>query len=84
MNTNDDGNRYKNYDLDDLRKVFDIVCDPDDWRAPIAVWVSGEAVLAVVAAIEFMTATHPRVQLDSERMRYLIKSEGYRNGPAGP
>ena len=81
---NDDFTRHKGYDLDDLRKVFDIVCDPDDWRAPIAVWVSGEAVLPVVAAIEFMTATHPSVSLNIERMRYLVTSEGYRNGPAGP
>ena len=81
---NDDFTRYKGYDIEDLKQVFDKVCDPDDWRAPIAVWAAGEAVLPVVAAIEFMTATHPRVQLDSERMRYLIESEGYRNGPAGP
>ncbi len=84
MNTNDDPNRYKNYDIDGLRKVFDRVCDPDDWRAPIAVLVSGEAVLSVIAAIEFMTATNPSVSLNVERMKYLVTSEGYRNGPAGP
>ncbi len=81
---NDDFTRYKGYDIDELKQVFNLVCDPKDWRAPIAVWVSGEAVLPVVAAIEFMTATHPSVQLDPERMKYLITSEGYRNGPAGP
>ena len=79
-----DRTRFKGYDLDDLRKVFDLVCDPKDWRAPIAVWVPGAVVMAVVAAIEFMTATHPRVDLDVNRMRYLVTSEGYRNGPAGP
>jgi len=46
--------------------------------------VPGEWVLPVVAAIEFHTATHPTVQLDVNRMRYLVESEGYRNGPAGP
>ena len=81
---NADHTRFKGYDLDDLRKVFGQVCDPNDWKAPIAVWVLGEAVMAVVAAIEFMTATHPRVDLDVHRMRYLVTSEGYRNGPAGP
>lgn len=76
---NDDFTRYKDYDIEDLKQVFDKVCDQDDWKAPIAVWVPGEAVMPVVAAIEFMTATHPSVQLDPERMRYLIESEGYRN-----
>ncbi len=81
---NDDLNRYKGYDIDDLRKVFDLVCDPEDWRAPIAVLVLGEAVLPVVAAIEFHTATNPTVSLNIDRMQYLITSEGYRNGPTGP
>lgn len=81
---NADRTRFKGYAIDDLRKVFDQVCDPDDWRAPIAVWMPGGVVMAVVAAIEFMTATHPRVDLDVNRMRYLVTSEGYRNGPAGP
>ena len=84
MKATDDLNRYKNYDIDDLRKVFDRVCDSDDWRAPVAVCVSGEAVLPVVAAIEFMTATIPSISLNVERMKYLVESEGYRNGPAGP
>ena len=84
MKTTDDLTRYKNYDIDDLRKVFDAICDPDDWRAPIAVSVSGEAVLPVVAAIEFYTATNPSVSLNVERMKYLVTSVGYRNGPAGP
>lgn len=76
--------RYKGYTSEELHKVFDQICDPEDWRAPIAVWVVGESVKVVVAAIEFMTATNPRVELDTCRMRYLITSEGYRNGPAGP
>ncbi len=65
------------YDIEDLKKVFDKVCDPDDWRAPIAVWVSGEAVLPVVAAIEFMTATHPReITENRERKTAILGSEG--------
>lgn len=81
---NEDLTHYKGFLVDDLRKVFDVVADPNDWKAPIAVWVSGENVLPVVAAIEFHTATNPTVQLDTTRMRYLVESEGYRNGPAGP
>ena len=80
----EDFTRYKGWLVDDLREVFHRVCDPQDWKAPIAVWVAGEWVLPVVAAIEFHTATNPTVQLDVNRMRYLVESEGYRNGPAGP
>ena len=76
-----DGRRYR---IDDLRTAFDAVCDPDDWKGPIAAWVPGEAVLTVCEAIRFFTATEPKVALDVETMRYLITSEGYRAGPAGP
>ena len=66
-----------------LKEAFDRVCDPADWKAPIAAWCAGEAVLLLTEAIEYFTATKPRVSLDIARMRYLVESEGYRNGPAG-
>lgn len=75
--------RFKGYTIRALRRMFDTLCDPDDWKAPIAAWVSGEAVLEAVAAIEFFTATHPRVALNTTIMQYMIESEGYQNGPAG-
>jgi hypothetical protein len=58
--------------------------DPDDWKGPISVCCPGETVLLLTEAIEYFTATHPRVSLDTKTMRYLIESEGYRAGPAGP
>jgi len=72
------------FTADQLRTIFADVHDPDDWRAPIAVWCVGESVLAICEAIRFMTGIEPRVALDTTRMRYLITSEGYRNGPCGP
>jgi len=72
------------FTADQLRAIFDDVHDPDDWRAPIAVWCAGESVLAICESIRFMTGTEPKVALDTTRMRYLITSEGYRNGPCGP
>jgi hypothetical protein len=80
----DDRVVYKGYTLEQLRRVFDAVADPKDWRAPIAATMSGEVVLAACAAIEFFTATTPRVSLDTRTMTYLVESEGYRAGPAGP
>jgi len=71
------------YTPDELSAIFAEVHDPDDWKAPIAVWCAGEAVLPICEAIRFFTATEPKVELDTTRMRYLITSEGYRAGPAG-
>jgi len=59
------------------------MCNPDDWKGPIAATMSGEAVCAAVAAIKFYTATIPKVALDVRTMQYLVESEGYRMGPAG-
>ena len=75
---------YKGFSYEVLKEAFDKVSDPDDWRGPIAARMPGEAVMAVVAAIEFFTATSPKVQLDTSSMQYLVTSEGYRMGPAGP
>lgn len=77
---------HRGYAPELLREVFDKVCDPDDWKNPIAVTVLGEFVNVTVAAIEFMTATVPSVtmlQSGDGSIRYLIESEGYRMGPAG-
>lgn len=74
---------HRGFSAEALRAQFDRICDPADWKGPIGVWVPGEAVLLTVAAVEFMTATTPRVELDVARMRYRVTSEGYRRGPAG-
>lgn len=74
---------YKNYSLEDLKSAFDKVADPDDWRGEIATSMPGECVNLVVAAIQFYTATNPKVALDIKTMRYLVTSKGYRMGPAG-
>jgi hypothetical protein len=74
---------YNGYKVEDLRAVFDTVCNPNDWKEPIAVTCPGESVMPIVAAIEFYTATIPQVNLNIQKMRYTITSEGYRRGPAG-
>lgn len=79
---------HKGFTPDQLREAFDLIHDPDDWRAPIAVTVPGELVTLTVAAIEFFTATDPKVSMipirDGDLMiRFLVESEGYRLGPAG-
>lgn len=75
--------RYKGFTVTDLRTHFDRICDPADWKGPIAAAVSGESVMLTVAAIEFFTATTPSVSLNTWTMQYIIESPGYRRGPAG-
>ena len=70
-------------EIDELTEVFNKVCDQTDWKAPIEVFTTGEGVTTIVRAIEFFTATHPKVALDVRTMKYIITSEGYRMGPAG-
>jgi hypothetical protein len=73
---------YEGWEITELERVFSIVRDPNDWKAPIVRYgVSGEWVLPVVAAIKFYTGTVPTVTLDPATMQYTIQSIGYRAGP---
>lgn len=74
---------YKGFTLEALREAFDHVCDPDDWKAPIDIWLPGDLVPVAVCAIEFYTATSPVITLDTDRMHYRLTAPGYRRGPAG-
>lgn len=73
------------YGEEALKKAFGAVCDPDDWRGPISALVKGEAIAVTVAAIQFYTATTPKVETvyKTDTIFFKITSEGYRNGPAG-
>lgn len=74
---------YKGYCVADLHKVFDGVANPTDWKAPIHCVCAGEAVMPIVAAIQYYTATTPKVTLNMTTMEYYIDAVGYRAGPAG-
>ncbi len=52
------------YPYDQMQKVFDLICDPNDWKNPISVVVKGEDVNLVVYVIQWFTATTPTVTLD--------------------
>jgi hypothetical protein len=74
---------YQGFRVSDLRKIFEKLADPQDWKGPIAATMPGEAVMGACAAIEYFTATVPWVRLDTRTMTYVVTSEGYRMGPAG-
>ena len=68
----------------ELDGVFNSVKDRDDWKAPIDVLVLLRHASAVASAIEFFTATEPKIETTECLGVLRITSEGYRNGPAGP
>lgn len=67
-----------------LRKVFDKMADPDDWKAPIAASMPEKLVNAATAAVDYFTAAGAHVDFDPDTGRYIVTSVGYREGPAGP
>ena len=67
---------------ENLKKAFNKVCNPDDWKAPInAVILKKDLELTREAIIHF-TATVPRVNEINATHAQVIAS-GYRMGPAG-
>ena len=77
------------YTVNELRKAFDMVANPDDWKDVIDAWIEPEDWGMVATAIEFMTASEPWIaeQKDDKESGVTIlriQGRGYRNGPAGP
>jgi hypothetical protein len=66
---------------DELTRAFNIVAQPDDWKGHILAFVDPDELAITVFAIEFFTATIPVVSAFGPC--FLIRSEGYRAGPAG-
>ena len=74
-------------------RYFDLVCDPNDWKADIDKIVEvpeGVNLVtylnAVIDSITFFTAIHA-FDINLTHVvgnKYRFKSIGYRNGPAGP
>jgi hypothetical protein len=77
---------YKGYKVSEIRKVFDAMADPDDWRAPIEAWIDHKLFGIAAVATEFFTCTELKVIGGPEPLtgRILVQADGYRNGPAGP
>lgn len=62
----------------DLRDVFDRLCDPDDWKAPIAAYVPHQLVGRALRAIEFFHAdTAKAVGIQALTGKVLIQGNGY-------
>lgn len=68
---------------DELEAAFNLVADPNDWKAPIDAWVEHYKYDLVAEAIEYFTATEPRLGGLQNGWKRIIAT-GYRNGPAGP
>lgn len=74
-----------NYDRThaELLRAFDLVADPDDWRAPIRAFCRAADVKAVQEAVTYFTATTATAVLIPFVGQFYITAVGYRAGPAG-
>jgi hypothetical protein len=75
---------FRGHTWAELDAAFKKVKNPDDWKAPICALVSADDLTVVCAAIEFYTATKPKVfVVDLDCEEFLVTAAGYRLGPAG-
>ena len=80
--------QYGGYDIANLQRAFDMIADPNDWRAPIRGECSFRDFAIIAVAVMFYTGTVLEVirsRNDDELIKVLtVEAVGYRNGPAGP
>jgi len=76
-------NQYGGHAIAELRKAFEQVEDPEDWRGPISSLVEVADLDLVMTAISYFTGTEAVVEGFSDELR-RVTSEGYRLGPCGP
>lgn len=65
------------YTVADLRRVFDRVCDPNDWKAHWGAWVPWQLVGLVRAAVNWYHGDTPRIVAKDGRGRLLMTGRGY-------
>jgi hypothetical protein len=70
------------YRIADLRRVFDRLCDPGDWKAPILAKIPHETFSIAKAAVAFFTGSELKVEAlltgcaDGGKLR--VSADGYR------
>lgn len=71
------------YSQEELEAAFNLVANPDDWKAPIYKILPnmGTDVRLIRAAICHFTATIPQIKFGYDTV--VVSSIGYRAGPAG-
>lgn len=69
----------------ELEKIFNSVCNPEDWKAPIDVIIKtqNKDKNKISEAIIHFTGTIPIFENGRAPGFSLIKAQGYRNGPCG-
>ena len=70
------------FSQDQLKSAFEIIENPEDWRAEINALIDPKLEDVVTQAIIHFTATVPGIKKEGDKLR--VTSVGYRMGPAGP
>lgn len=76
---------YQGFTIADLRKTFEALQNPDDWRSPIDAWIPRQLYEIARVAVDYFTATSLDVVGGPQPIsgKILVHSDGYRMGPAG-
>ena len=76
---------YRGYTVADLRKTFNALTDPKDWKGPICAWIPASLFGEASAAVEFFAAASLKITGGPQLLtgRILVESDGYQMGPAG-
>jgi len=71
-------NAHKGYTYEELRKVSDLVMDPQDWKKPMVVKADHRMVDVIIAAFEFFHADTPEIGgIEHITGRVVLYSHGY-------
>ena len=68
---------YRGYSVADLRRVFNSISDPNDWKKPLVCTCKGETLSAVIYSIVYFLGDSPSIHLDMDKMVYTVSSKGY-------
>lgn len=73
---------FEGFLLSDLRRAFEAVQNPNDWKAPIKASIGKGSLAVTTTAVGFFTGTTLRVVgFDANGLR--VEADGYRAGPCG-
>lgn len=77
------GDLMVGFTWEELGAAFSAVRDPADWKKPVDALVKDDNLAVTLLAVEFYTATKPKVLHRHDVETVHIFADGYRKGPAG-
>lgn len=76
---------YRGYVIADIRKTFDALQNPGDWKDEINAWIPHQLFGLAAVAVEFFTCTELKIVAGPQPLtgKIRVHADGYRMGPCG-